>query len=62
MTRLSPRARPHVEELVLPDGTRTAYEIRRNRRARRITLRVTDNALVVTRSVMRRALPWRRIR
>ena len=46
--RLSPRPRRHLEELLLPDGTRTAYEIRRNRRARRITLRVTDNALVVS--------------
>jgi predicted metal-dependent hydrolase len=53
--RLSPRRRPIVEELLLPDGTRTVYEIRRLRQARRITLRVTDNVLVVSAPVEARA-------
>jgi len=35
-------------QVVLPDGTRQAYRIRRHRGARRISLRVSDGALVVT--------------
>jgi predicted metal-dependent hydrolase len=36
------------DEVVLPDGTREAYRIRYHGGARRIVLRVTDRALVVT--------------
>jgi predicted metal-dependent hydrolase len=46
--RLSPRRQRVPEAVLLPDGTRAAYRIRRHGKARRITLRVTDNALVVT--------------
>lgn len=53
--RLSPHPRRQVEELLLPDGTRTAYEIRRHRRARRITLRVTEDLLMVSAPVGARA-------
>ncbi len=45
---LSPRRQRVAEALLLPDGTRVAYQVRRHGQARRITLRVIDNALVVT--------------